>query len=67
MTTETLTWRPASDPPDRETMVLISISGGYRPVWLGYLGRDGAWWYASGCGIDGVVVAWSQLPEGWFP
>lgn len=67
MTTETLTWRPASQPPDDDTTVLISISGGSEPVWLGYLRADGTWRQADSTGIDGVVVAWADLPEGCFP
>ena len=67
MTTETITWHPASQPPDDDTTVMISISGGSEPVWLGYLRADGAWRQADSTGIDGVVVAWADVPEGWFP
>ena len=64
---ETIAWHPASTPPDDDTTVLISISGGSEPVWLGYLGEDGGWRQADASSIEGVVVAWADVPEGWFP
>ena len=65
---EVITWRDAArDPPDGETTVVVSVSGGSEPVWFGWL-ADGVWRSVShGAAIDGTVVSWCDVPEGWFP
>ena len=53
--------------PDSGLTVLVSISGDSEPVWLGWL-EDGQWHDAStGDHIGGTVVAWADVPEGFFP
>lgn len=67
--TETITWRDAQqDPPDDDSTVMVSISGGTEPVWLGWR-QDGEWFDATtGWKLDGgQVVSWAVPPEGWFP
>lgn len=67
MTTETIIWRnAATDPPNDDTTVLVSIAGGSEPVWLGYL-DDGEWRQVDSASIDGQVVSWADVPEGFFP
>lgn len=65
---EVITWHDAAQhPPDADTTVLVSISGGSEPVWLGWLSA-GVWrCVSSGGAIDGTVLAWADVPEGWFP
>lgn len=53
--------------PDHGITVLVSIAGGSEPVWLAWF-EAGAWRdVSSGDIVDGVVVAWADVPEGWFP
>ncbi len=65
---ETITWRNAlSDPPDSDTTVMVSITGGTEPTWLGWH-EAGTWHDATtGAPIDGQVVSWADMPEGCFP
>ena len=45
----------------------LSISGATEPVWLGWL-EAGHWHDAcTGDHIGGTVVAWADVPEGFFP
>ena len=64
MTTETITWHRVSDRlPDDDTTVLVHMTGGSEPVWLGYRDCD-IWRDIDSCYIGGEVVAWADLPEG---
>lgn len=63
--TETITWHPASEPPDADTMVLICIPDSDEPVWSGHY--DGATYIESqGFPVTGVKH-WAHMPEGPKP
>ena len=64
MNTERITWhRVAEKLPDDDITVLVHITGGSEPVWLGY--RDGGIWRdVDSFSIGGEVVAWADLPAG---
>ena len=57
MTTATITWRPASEPPDTDRTVLIAT--GLREVASGYL--DDRWRDVTGYPIDNVQY-WAEMP-----
>lgn len=65
---EAITWHHAQmNPPDSDTTVMVSISGGTEPTWLGWQ-QAGVWHDATtGAPIDGQVVSWAEMPEGFFP
>jgi hypothetical protein len=61
MTTETLTRKTVTSPPDSDTTVLLFDPAASEPVWLGYL--DGDTWRF----IDGMTAApthYCDIPKG---
>lgn len=45
--TETITWAPASSPPDADLTVQLFNRDASEPVWLGWY-DGGRWWYVDG-------------------
>jgi hypothetical protein len=63
MVTELIEWRPATDPPDDDCVVLVHVPLASEPVWLAYL-NAGVWRWASGGRIEQPVERWTELPRG---
>jgi hypothetical protein len=61
MTTEAITWRPVSEPPDSDTTALLFDAHGSEPVWLGYKDEN-CWWYVDG--HRGNPSHWADMPGG---
>lgn len=52
----------ADDLPDEDQVVLVAISEGDEPVWLGYH-SDGVWMCVDAMEMPAEVYAWMPLPE----
>jgi hypothetical protein len=61
MMTETITWRPVSEPPDADMTVLVFMPGANDPVWLGYF--DGHIWREVGS-MAIQPSHWADMPLG---
>jgi hypothetical protein len=54
-----ITWHPASTPPDTDITVLVHLADG--EVWTGFLDAD-TWRYVSGDRIEAAVLHWADFP-----
>lgn len=59
MTTATITWRPATDPPSGDDEVLIVVDG---LVWLGWYAPDLGWRNSGAVQLKNVTW-WASLPS----
>lgn len=66
MSTETITWHPASDMPDDQLTVLVVPSeGDATEVWLGWYDSEvGKWRDATTGGVMFGVAYWADVPAG---
>ena len=61
MTTETITWHPATEPPDDDQTVMIHSTRMDPPVWVGYTSA-GQWFTTEGSSVRDVTH-WAEMPE----
>lgn len=59
---ESITWHPASAPPDADLTVLVETRNCSEPVWLGFYNGAGQWYDTENTAI--TVVRWADLPRG---
>jgi hypothetical protein len=58
--TSSITWHPATTPPDTDITVLVHIADG--EVWTGFLDAD-TWRYVSGGSVEAPVLHWADFPQ----
>jgi hypothetical protein len=67
---ELLTWHPASEKPDSDITVLLTLINDNEPTWPGYWDDgEGRWCTAEGMPIElpTRVLSWADMPEGFTP